>query len=103
VVINESDLRGSNAGILEFEGRALLTAEDDDVLAFDTDGTGSCKSSAISNPFNTESDGPMSDSISELLLGGRDECDLTSLHGLHGIFHLEDVPIGAGAGLDDTR
>lgn len=28
---------------MELEGGALLTAEDDDILAFDTDGAGSCE------------------------------------------------------------
>lgn len=40
---------------------------------------------------------------SELPTSGPDGWGLTSLHGLHGIFDLEDVPIGTGAGLDDTR
>lgn len=39
----------------------------------------------------------------ELSLGGRDECGLTALHGLHGIFHLKDVSIGTEAGLDNVR
>lgn len=63
MVVNESNLRGSNAGILEFEGGALLATEDDDVLAFDTDGAGPCRSSTISNPFDTGSDRPMNGSI----------------------------------------
>jgi len=56
VVINESNLRGSNAGILEFQGGALFAAEDDDVFAFDTNGTGSCRSSTISKLLKVEVD-----------------------------------------------
>jgi hypothetical protein len=48
MVVNKSDLRGGNAGILELEGGALLATEDDNVFALDTDGTGSCKTSTIS-------------------------------------------------------
>lgn len=32
--------------------------------------------------------------------GGADNGDLTSFHCLHGIFNLEDVPIGTGWGLE---
>lgn len=48
MVVNEGDLRGGNAGILELEGGALLATEDDDVLSFDTDSAGSCRTSTIS-------------------------------------------------------
>lgn len=41
VLIDEGDLRRRDACILEFERGALLTAENDDVFAFDADGTGS--------------------------------------------------------------
>ena len=48
MVIDHGDFRGSNAGILKFEGGALLAAEDDDVLTFHTDGTGTYKAGNLS-------------------------------------------------------
>lgn len=50
VVVDQGNLRGRNAGILEFEGRALFTTEDNDFLAFNTDGACSWRKS-ISNYF----------------------------------------------------
>lgn len=99
--VNQGDLRRSNAGILELEGRALLATEDDDILAFDTDGAGSCSRSVMSGRgFKVNGIG---NSINfKLLLGLRNEGGLTSLHGLHGILNLEDMPIGAGGGLDKS-
>lgn len=39
--VDEADLGGGDAGVLELHGRALLAAEDDDILAFDAYGAGS--------------------------------------------------------------
>lgn len=40
--IHQGNLRGGNAGILEFEGGALFATEDNNVRSFDTNGTCSC-------------------------------------------------------------
>jgi hypothetical protein len=40
VVIHETDLGGSDAGVLQLHGGLLFAAEDDDLGAFDGDGAG---------------------------------------------------------------
>jgi hypothetical protein len=40
VVVDEADLGGSDAGVLQLHGGLLLAAEDDDLGAFDGDGAG---------------------------------------------------------------
>lgn len=41
MVVQDGDLGGRDAGILEFEGGAFLAAKNDDVFAFYSDGAGS--------------------------------------------------------------
>lgn len=91
MIVHQSDLRRGNAGILELEGGALLAAEDNDILAFDTDGAGSCGEQTLAIGIFTDG---------QLAQG---KCGLTSLHGLHGIFNLEDVPVRAEPGLATFR
>jgi hypothetical protein len=48
VVVDETNLWGSDTSILELHGAALLTAENNDLVALDTDGA--CSWEAISRP-----------------------------------------------------
>lgn len=97
--VDQGDLRRSNAGILELEGGALLATEDDDILAFDTDGTGSCSKQPLATSHSEEGRNERAQGRRRMCWSWRNKCGLTSLHGLHGIFNLEDVPIRAGVGL----
>jgi hypothetical protein len=40
VIVNEANLGGSNAGVLQLHGGLLFAAEHDDLVAFDSDGAG---------------------------------------------------------------
>ena len=86
VVVDETNLGGSNAGVLELHGGALLAAEDHHVGTLDTNSAGTYsrgRRNAVS-------------------YGGRRTWGVfglrwrvhTSLYRLSGIFDLEDVAIG---------
>jgi hypothetical protein len=43
VVVDETNLGGGDAGVLELHGTALFTTQDDNLVALDTDGASSCE------------------------------------------------------------
>lgn len=88
VGVDEADLGGGDAGILQLHGRTLLTAKNDNVLALDSNCACSCCSTIVSLGRLAASN-TMHNALANAGEEGR-----TSLDGFASVFDLEDVSIG---------
>lgn len=82
MVVEQLNLGWGDTGVLEFLGGALFASENDDRGALDSDGACACGGWLV-----------MSEEEVMAVLDGAGRCWCTSLHGLAGIFYLEDVAI----------